>query len=54
MDNGNGLLGNPTSAQSAIIVPLPGEPFTYFTFIVDAELGLAGMKIKLTKKKIDN
>lgn len=43
MGNGVGLLGNPTSTQSAIIVPRPGDPFTYFIFTVDAEVGPDGM-----------
>jgi len=43
MPNGNNLLGNPTSTQSAIIVPKPEDPFSYFIFTVDAEIGPAGM-----------
>jgi len=32
MPNGNGLLGNTSSTQSAIIVPHPGNPDKYFIF----------------------
>ena len=35
MFNGNGLLGNPSSAQSAIIVAKPQDPNTYYIFTVD-------------------
>lgn len=34
MPNGTGLLGNPSSSQSAIIVPRPGIPSQYFIFTV--------------------
>ncbi len=35
MDNGNGLFGDPSSTQSAIIVPKPGDFDTFFVFTVD-------------------
>lgn len=34
MPNGNGLNGNPSSAQSGIIVPKPGDPSIYYVFSV--------------------
>lgn len=40
MPNGNGLLGDPSSTQSAIIVPNPGSPNLFYVFTVD-ELGKA-------------
>ena len=36
MPNGTGLLGNPSSVQSAIITPHPGNPDHYFIFTTDA------------------
>lgn len=38
MPNGNGLNGDPSSTQSAIIVPKPGSTTLYYVFTVD-ELG---------------
>jgi gliding motility-associated-like protein len=38
MPNGNGLLGNPSSTQSAIIVTKPGSTTLFYVFTVD-ELG---------------
>jgi len=35
MQNGDGLLGDPSSAQSALIVPKPGNPDIFFIFTVD-------------------
>lgn len=35
MQNGSELKGNPSSTQSAIIVPRPGNPGKYFLFTVD-------------------
>ena len=40
MPNGTGLLGHPSSTQSGIIVPLPGNPSQYYVFTV-AEGGMA-------------
>lgn len=35
MPNGSGLLGHPSSTQSAIIIPNPSNPFSYYIFTVD-------------------
>ena len=35
MSNGSGLYGDPSSTQSAIIVPKPEDPFIYYIFTVD-------------------
>ncbi len=43
MPNGNGLLGDPSSTQSGIIVPKPTSPNTYYIFAVAAEAGPAGL-----------
>ncbi len=37
MPNGNFLKGNPSSTQSAIIIPKPNDPNIYFIFTVDTE-----------------
>lgn len=39
MVNGTGLLGDPSSAQSAIIVPKPLDPTIYYIFTVGREAG---------------
>ena len=35
MPNGSGLLGDPSSSQSAIIVPKPNNPTIFYVFTVD-------------------
>jgi gliding motility-associated-like protein len=39
MPNGNDLLGNPSSSQSAMIIPKPGSNSIYYIFTVGAEGG---------------
>mgnify|MGYP006162242975 FL=1 len=43
MSNGTGLLGNPSSAQSAIIIPKPGSTTNYYIITVP-EAGSVGMR----------
>jgi len=43
MMNGEGLNGHPSSTQSAIIIPLPGNKSVYYIFTVDAEGGQKGL-----------
>jgi len=43
MQNGSGLLGNFSSTQSAIIIPVPGNLTKYYIFTVDAEAGPNGL-----------
>jgi gliding motility-associated-like protein len=38
MDNGEGLFGDPSSTQSALIVPKPEDPDLYYIFTVDTGL----------------
>jgi len=38
MENGNGLFGDPSSSQSDIIVPQPGNPDLYYIFTVDTAI----------------
>ncbi|CAL1519206.1 gliding motility-associated C-terminal domain-containing protein [Chitinophaga sp. MM2321] len=40
MPNGDNLLGNPSSNQSAIAVPYPGNPGKYFLFTTSVEHGM--------------
>ncbi|MDP6909474.1 MAG: hypothetical protein QF371_08210, partial [Flavobacteriales bacterium] len=44
MPNGFGMLGNPSSAQSAIIVPKPGDDNRYYIFTVAASGGPDGFR----------
>ena len=37
MQNGGGLAGNPSSTQSAVVLPRPGSPTEYFLFTIDKE-----------------
>jgi len=46
--NGTGLLGNPSSSHSAVIVPRPGSPNEYYVFTVDA-FGSAGVGLHYSK-----
>ena len=39
MPNGNGLFGNQSSSQSAIIIPKPQDSNVYYIFTVDTEFG---------------
>ncbi len=43
MPNGTGLMGNPSAAQSAIIIPKPGSTTNYFIITVP-ESGAVGMR----------
>lgn len=38
MENGNDLLGDPSSTQSALIVPNPGDPSIFYIFTVDTKI----------------
>ncbi len=42
--DGSGLLGDPSSTQSAIILPQPGDPFHYYIFTVDSEGQFDGLQ----------
>lgn len=43
MQNGTGLLGDPSSTQAGIIVPQPGNDSTYYVFTVDNNGQLDGL-----------
>lgn len=44
MPNGTGLLGDPSSTQSGIIIPKPGNPNIYYIFTVDDVAGDNGLR----------
>lgn len=44
MPNGTGLMGDPSAAQSGIIVPKPGNPDFYYVFTVPAEIVTTGLR----------
>jgi len=39
MPNGDSLKGDPSSTQSGVAVPMPGNPNIYYLFTIDAEAG---------------
>jgi hypothetical protein len=45
MTNGSGLLGHPSSTQSAIIVQKPWSANIYYIFTADADVGLNGIRL---------
>jgi gliding motility-associated-like protein len=47
MANGDGLFGNISSTQSAVIVPHPGNPKLYYIFTVDYHGGNRGMNFSV-------
>jgi gliding motility-associated-like protein len=54
MPNGFGLLGNPSSAQSGVIVPKPGSNTIFYVFTVDAEGGPNGFRYSTVDMSLDN
>jgi hypothetical protein len=53
MSNGNGLYGDESSTQSAIIVPKPGDPNIYFVFTVDDIQQNNGNTLGLNYSEVD-
>jgi gliding motility-associated-like protein len=54
MNNGTGLFGNPSSTQSAIIVPMPDDNSKYYVFTVD-QLGQSnGLRYSIIDLNLDN
>ncbi|NNC51156.1 MAG: T9SS type B sorting domain-containing protein [Flaviramulus sp.] len=47
MANGDGLLGDSSSTQSAIIVPLPNDPDIYYVFTVGSNQNRTGLKYSI-------
>lgn len=54
MANGNGLMGNSSSTQSATVVPRPGSSSIYYVFTTDAELGTNGLRYSVVDMSLDN
>ena len=54
MPNGNGLFGDPSSSQSAIVIPKIGDTTRYFVFTVDALLGTKGINYSVVNMTLDN
>lgn len=54
MPNGFGLLGNPSSAQSGVIVPKPGSNTLFYIFTVDAEGGANGFRYSMVDMTLAN
>lgn len=53
MPNGNDLKGDPSSTQSGVAVPMPGNPNIYYLFTIDAEAesnGFCYSKIDMAKE----
>jgi gliding motility-associated-like protein len=53
MPNGTGLFGSYTSSQSAVIVPVIGDPARYYVFTVDAESGPRGLTYSVVNMTLD-
>lgn len=53
MPNGTGLLGHPSSTQSAVIVPKPGSSTIFFLFTVDAQAGPNGFRYSEVDMSLD-
>lgn len=54
MDNGEGLKGNTSSTQSAIIIPYPGRDSIYYVFVVDNHAGDNGITFSLVNINANN
>ena len=53
MPNGTGLNGNPTTTQSAIIVPVIGDATRYYIFTVDYLNGPRGLRYSIANMTLD-
>jgi gliding motility-associated-like protein len=53
MQNGTGLMGHPSSSQSATIVPLPGSSTVYYVFTLDAEAHANGFRYSIVDLSLD-
>ncbi len=53
MLNGTGLNGHPSSTQSGIIVPNPGNPDLYYVFTVDELAGPNGLQYNIVDLTLD-
>jgi len=53
MSNGTGLMGDPSSTQSATIVPLPGSSTLYYVFTLDAYGHSNGFRYSIVDMSLD-
>ncbi|MEQ1676140.1 MAG: T9SS type B sorting domain-containing protein [Chitinophagaceae bacterium] len=54
MPNGTGLFGDPSSSQSAVIVPKIGDNTRYYVFTVDQLSGPRGLNYSIVNMTLDN
>ena len=54
MQNGTGLLGSPSSSQSAIVIPKPGDATLYYVFAVDSNSLPNGLTYSTVDMSLDN
>jgi gliding motility-associated-like protein len=54
MPNGTGLHGDPSSSQSGVIVPYPGDSSRYVVLSVDLEAGMRGLTYSVVDMRQDN
>ena len=54
MPNGFGLLGDPSSTQSGLIVPLPSSDTLYYVFTVDSSAGDDGFRYSIVDLSLNN
>ncbi len=54
MLNGNGLMGHPSSSQSATIVPKPGSTNLYYIFTLDYEVHPNGFRYSVVDMNLDS
>lgn len=54
MENGEGLLGHPSSAQSSIIIKQPGSDQRYYVFAVAHEAGANGLTYSIVDMSLDD
>ncbi len=54
MPNGNGLAGDPSSTQSALVVPVPGSTTLYYIFTVDYVVGPKGFEYSIVDMTLNS
>ena len=54
MPNGFDLLGDPSSTQSGIIMPLPGSETIYYIFTTDSSAGDSGFRFSIVDMTLNN
>lgn len=53
MENGNNLLGNSSSSQSSVIIPMPGSISKYYIFTVDYINGTNGLNYSIVDMELN-